>query len=172
MLAQYTSPALLQPRLSGTRAEEAIAELSQLLAAAGRVENALAFAHAASDHDALVQSVFDQVAYAVARGHGARRLGFAVGLAPAGIRWGNRAVVRAIVLSAVPPDQAQNYLSLLLAFGQWFQKPSSLETLCQCATAEEMFALFRLVPVTGQEASVLANTQPAPASTQARLFGR
>jgi len=80
-LADFTEPNLLVPELLNERQESAIAELSHRLKNAGRIKNAREFTSAVLKHESLVSTVFDGVAFSLARGHTATELSFAIGLA-------------------------------------------------------------------------------------------
>src|SRR5271154_2415689 len=87
-LADFTEPNLLVPELLNERQESAIAELSHRLKDAGRIKNAREFTSAVLKHESLVSTVFDEVAFSLARGYTATELSFAIGLSQYGVRWG------------------------------------------------------------------------------------
>jgi hypothetical protein len=72
-LADFTEPNLLIPELLNERQESAIAELSRRLKDAGRVKNAREFTSAALNHESPVSTVFDEIAFSLARGPAATR---------------------------------------------------------------------------------------------------
>jgi mannitol/fructose-specific phosphotransferase system IIA component (Ntr-type) len=110
-LAQFTEPKLLVPGLLSEWRDSTIALLSDRLESAQRIENATTFTHAVLDHESLVSSVFDQVAFSLARGETVKELSFAMGLSPQGIRWsaGRTPVVHTVLLFAVPESEGQRY---------------------------------------------------------------
>jgi mannitol/fructose-specific phosphotransferase system IIA component (Ntr-type) len=87
-LADFTEPDLLVPELLNERQESVLAELSHRLKDAGRVKNAREFTSAVLNHESLVSTMFDGVAFSLARGHTATELSFAIGLSQHGVRWG------------------------------------------------------------------------------------
>jgi mannitol/fructose-specific phosphotransferase system IIA component (Ntr-type) len=146
-LAQFTEPRLLVPRLRSEWRESAIAELSQCLEHAGRVENATAFTHAVLDHESLVSAVFDEVAFPLARGKGVKELSFALGLSQQGVRWGTGTapVVHAVVLFAVPRTEEPRYLSLVLTFSSFLKDEMAFSALRRCTQPEEMLTVLKHV---------------------------
>src|SRR6516225_11383356 len=102
-LADFTNLNLLVPELLNERQESVVAELSKRLAESACVKNACVCTHAVLRHESLVSSVFDQVAFPLARGHTAMELSFAIGLSQYGILWNKRPTlpVHVVVLSAI-----------------------------------------------------------------------
>jgi mannitol/fructose-specific phosphotransferase system IIA component (Ntr-type) len=117
-LADFTEPNLLIPELLNERLESAIAELSRRLKDAGRIKNVGAFTSAVLKRESLVSTVFDGVAFSLARWHTATKLSFAIGLSQYGIRWGqpNASPVFVVVLFAIPASEERAYLSLIMTF--------------------------------------------------------
>jgi mannitol/fructose-specific phosphotransferase system IIA component (Ntr-type) len=140
-LADFTEPNLLVPELFNERQESTIAELSNRLKDAGRVKNARAFTRAVLKHESLVSTVFDEVAFSLARGHTATELSFAIGLSQYGIRWGKRkpTTVYAVVLFAVPASADGMYLSVLMAFSALVRDKLVFPELRHSKRSEEMF---------------------------------
>jgi Phosphotransferase system mannitol/fructose-specific IIA domain (Ntr-type) len=140
-LADFTELDLLVPELLNERQESVIAELSWRLKEAGRIKNADAFSRAVLDHESMVSTVFDQVAFSLARGRIARELSFAIGLSRCGIRWGKRKAptVFAVVLFAVPASAEQSYLSLVMTFSALLKGKVFFPELRQSRHSKEMF---------------------------------
>lgn len=140
-LADFTEPSMLVPELFNERQESALAELSNRLEDAGRVKNARVFARAVIKHESLVSTVFDEVAFSLARGHTAAELSFAIGLSQYGIRWGKRKppTVYAVVLFAVPASVDGMYLSILTAFSALLRDKLAFPELRHSKRPEEMF---------------------------------
>jgi mannitol/fructose-specific phosphotransferase system IIA component (Ntr-type) len=140
-LADFTGPILLIPELLNERRESAIAELSARLMEAGRIQNARVFTRAALEHESLASTVFDQVAFSLARGCSATELSFAIGLSEFGIRWGSpKAVpVFVVVLFAVPDAAGNAYLSLLTTFSSLLKDKSLFPMLRHAKHSKDMF---------------------------------
>ena len=140
-LADFTQPDLLVPELLNERQESVIAELSRRLKEAGRIKNARAFSRAVLDHESLVSTVFDGVAFSLARGQIARELSFAIGLSRYGVRWGkgNVPTVFIVVLFAVPASADQSYLSLVMAFSALLRGKEFFPVLCRSKRSKDMF---------------------------------
>jgi mannitol/fructose-specific phosphotransferase system IIA component (Ntr-type) len=143
-LADFTEPNLLVPELLNESQESAIAELSHRLKDAGRVKNAHEFTSAVLNHESLVSTVFDGVAFSLARGHTATELSFAIGLSQYGIRWGkNKASpVFVVVLFAIPASEERAYLSVILTFSTLLNDKNLFSTLRQSKHPEEMFEIL------------------------------
>ena len=140
-LADFTEPDLLVPELLNERQESVIAELSRRLKEAGRIKNARAFSRAVLDHESMVSTVFDGVAFSLARGQIARELSFAIGLSRYGVRWGkgNAPTVFTVVLFAVPASADQSYLSLVMTFSALLKGKVFFPTMRQSKHPKEMF---------------------------------
>lgn len=148
-LAQFTEPKLLVPHLLSEQRDPAIAELSQRLENARRIEDASAFANSVMEHEALASAVFDGVAFPLARGRAVKALSFCVGLSERGLRWGagKGPAVHTVVLFAVPLAEGEAYFSLVLSFSNFQKDAMALAALRRCAQPEEMFAILNDVRV-------------------------
>lgn len=146
-LGQFTERKLLVPRLLSEWRDSAISELSRRLESTQRVENAAAFTHAVLDHESLVTTISNQVAFPLARGRAVRELSFAVGLSQTGVRWGTgkTPLVHAVVLFAVPLLEGQRYLSLVLTFSSLVRDEMAFTALRRCAQPEEMLTVLNHV---------------------------
>lgn len=155
-LGQFTEPRLLVPRLLSEWHDGVISELSQRLESTRRIGDANGFTHAVLDHESVASAVFDGVAFPLARGLAVNKLSFALGLSPQGVRWGNSkgAVVRAVVLFAVPLTDGQRYLSLMLTFSSFLKDEMAFSALRRSAQPEEMWTVLKHVRCvrTGPEA--------------------
>ena len=143
-LAQFTEPGLLVPRLAGDRRENVINELCRRLEAAGRVENAGAFARAVMEHEEFAPAVFDGVAFLLAHKGAVKELSFSVGCVSQPIRWGSSHgdLVNTVVLFAVPAAEERHYSTLVLAFSRLLKAQEKFATLHACARPEEMLAVL------------------------------
>ena len=159
MLAQFTEPNLLVPRLLSESRDHAIAELSSRLKKAGRIENDDAFTQAVLKHESFVSAVFDEVAFPLARGMAVKELSFAIGLTQPGICWGTgkAPTVHAVVLFAVPLSEEQSYLSLVMTFSNFLKDGTAFSTLRRCTQPEKMFAKLETIPLS----RLMAPPQPA-----------
>jgi mannitol/fructose-specific phosphotransferase system IIA component (Ntr-type) len=144
-LDRFTESRLLLPRLTSEWRDSAISELSQRLESAQRIENATAFTHAVLDRESL--SVFDDVAFPLARARTVRELSFTVGLSPQGVRWGigRTALVHVVILLAVPWNEGQRYLSLLLTMFNFLHNEVAFSALRRCSQPEEMLTVLSRV---------------------------
>jgi mannitol/fructose-specific phosphotransferase system IIA component (Ntr-type) len=146
-LGQFTEPKLLVPNLLSEWRDGVIAGLSQRLESTQRIESDTEFTHDVLDHESLVSTVFDDVAFPLARGRAVKELSFALGLSQHGVRWGTgrTPVVHTVVLLAVPLSEAQDYHSLVLTMFSFLRDEMTVFTLRQCSQPEEMWAVLNKV---------------------------
>jgi mannitol/fructose-specific phosphotransferase system IIA component (Ntr-type) len=92
----------------------------------------------------MVSTVFDGVAFSLARGEIARELSFAIGLSRYGVRWGKRGapIVFTAVLFAVPASAEQVYLSLVMTFSALLKNKLFFPLLCQSKHPKDMLAVL------------------------------
>lgn len=115
-LADFTSPGLIIPRLSGDEAASAIKELAQALQRENRVPDVLPFYQDALNREFLVSTDMDAgMAFPHARVPGLPQVSFALGRCEKPIRWGPDAsrLVELVFLVAVPATDATQYLLLI-----------------------------------------------------------
>jgi PTS system fructose-specific IIA component len=148
-LAHFTEPNLLVANLRGEKRDGAIAELSKRLERAGRVKRALFFARAVLSHESLVSTVFDGIAFPLARTRAVTELSFAIGLSQQGILWGTKKArtVCAVVLFAVPPYAEQAYASLAVSFASFLKDETALRALRGSGEPGEILALLKQAPL-------------------------
>lgn len=103
--------------------------------------------HCLEDSCAAGATVFDEVAFPLARGPAVKELSFAIGLSQTGICWGagKAPTVHTIVLFAVPLPMEQSYLSLVLTFASFSRDKMAFSALRQCAQPEEMLNVLTRV---------------------------
>ena len=143
-LGQFTEPKLLVPQLVNGWRDSVIYELSRHLESAGRVENAIAFTHAVLDHESLVSTVFDEVAFSLGRGKAVKELSFALGLSSQGVRWGagRTPIVHTVILFAVPILEGQPYDSLVLTFARFLKDGIAFSALRHCTQPGQMWTVL------------------------------
>ena len=143
-LADFTELNLLVPELLNERQESAIAELSHRLKDTGRITNAREFTSAVLKHESLVSTVFDRIAFSLARGHTATELSFAIGLSQYGVGWGKPEAtpVFVVVLSAIPASAENAYLSVIMTFSTLLREESFFSTLRESRHPEEMLEIL------------------------------
>jgi len=145
VLADYTRPALIVPRLREGDTAGIISELSQVLQRQGGVPDVLPFYQAALNQELLTNSALDcGLAFPHARLSGIKRLQFAFGRTPAPIVWGAKSAwpVQLIFLLAVPATDAAGYLNLLASLARLGQQPEVLAQLRAAANAEAILAVL------------------------------
>lgn len=115
-VADFTSPALIVPRLRGEDAAAVIQELSQALQRDQRVPDLLPFYHAALNREFMVSTDVEAgMAFPHARLPALKEVCFAFGRSDQPLGWGNKAAgaVRLVFLIAVPATDATQYLALI-----------------------------------------------------------
>jgi len=131
-LADFTSPDLIVPRLSGQDVASVIQELSQALQREKRVTDLLPFYHAALNREFMVSTGMEAgMAFPHARLPGLRDLCFALGRSEEPLSWGPRASrsVRLVFLMAVPATDSTQYLLLISGLARLTKEPGLLEKL-------------------------------------------
>ena len=146
-LGQFTEPKLLVPSLLAEFRDSTIFVLSQRLESAQRIDDSIAFSHAVLDHESRVSSVFDKVAFPMARGRTVRELSFALGLSQKGVRWGTgrTPLVHMVFLLAVPLSEGQRYISLVLTLSSLLKEQTVFSALRRCTQPEEMWTVLNHV---------------------------
>src|SRR5882724_10130864 len=145
ILADYTRPGLIVPRLRERDTAGIVSELSQALQREGCVADVLPFYHAALNRELLTNSSLDcGMAFPHARLSGIKQLRFALGRSPEPVICGGKgsAPVRLIFLIAVPATDAAGYLHLLASLARMAQSPPFFAELLSAQTANAMFAVL------------------------------
>ena len=147
-LADYTSPALIVPRLRERDTAGVISELSQVLQREGSVPDVLPFYQAALNQELLPNSALEiGLAFTHARLSGTKRLQFAFGRTPEPIVWGARISwpVQLIFLLAVPATDAAGYLHLLASLARLGQQSDLLARLRTAEDAESVLGALQQI---------------------------
>src|SRR5262249_37351378 len=115
-LADFTSPGLVIPHLSGHDPAAVIQELSQALQREKRIPDLLPFYHAALNREYMVGTDMEAgLAFPHARLAALKELSFALGRSGEPLAWGPKSAgaVRLVFLIAVPATDSTQYLSLI-----------------------------------------------------------
>ena len=147
-LADYTSPALIVPRLRERDTAGVISELSQVLQREGSVPDVLPFYQAALNQELLTNSALEiGLAFPHARLSGTKRLQFAFGRTPEPIVWGAKSAWRAqmVFLLAVPATDAAGYLHLLASLARLGQQSDLLARLRTAEDAESVLGALQQI---------------------------
>jgi mannitol/fructose-specific phosphotransferase system IIA component (Ntr-type) len=145
VLADYTGPALIVPRLREGDTAGIISELSRVLQRQGVVPDLLPFYQAALNQELLTSSALGcGLAFPHARLSGIKQLRFALGRTLAPIVWGAKSPwpVQLIFLLAVPATDAAGYLHLLASLARLGQQP---DVLAQLRAAENVQAILAVL---------------------------
>lgn len=146
MLADFTSPALLIPRLTARDMAGALQELSRRLHEEKRVPNLLQFYLAALNREmSLSTDMAPGMAFPHVRLPGLETLSFAFGRSAVPLPWGSQTTSRVhlIFLMAVPDPDASQYLKFIPALARFAQNQPLVEALNQADTAAEIMDVFR-----------------------------
>ena len=147
-LSDYTSPALIVPRLRERDTAGVISELSKVLQQGGHVPDVLPFYQAALNQELLANSALESgLAFPHARLSGVKQLQFAFGRAPEPLTWGGRSYwpVQLVFLLAVPATDAAGYLHLLASLARLGQQPTMLAQLREAEDAEAVFGVLQQI---------------------------
>jgi mannitol/fructose-specific phosphotransferase system IIA component (Ntr-type) len=147
-LADFTSPGLVIPRLSGEDAASVIQELSQALRREKRVPDLLPFYHAALNHEFLVGSNLEAgLAFPHARLPGLGEIAFALGRSDEPLGWWSQAArsVRLVFLVAVPATDSTRYLLLCSGFARLSKDAALVERLLAAPDASAMLEALRQI---------------------------
>ena len=148
LLADYTRPTLIVPRLRERDTAGVIGELSQVLQREGCVPDVLPFYQAALNQELLAGSALDcGLAFPHARLSGVKRLQFGFGRVPAPITWGAKSSwpVQLIFLLAVPATDAAGYLHLLASLARLGQRPELLRQLRTAVGVEGILTVLEKI---------------------------
>lgn len=115
-LAEFTTPGLIVPRLSGRDAASVIQELCQAMQRERRIPDLLPFYQAALNQEFLERSDWESgMAFPHARLPALKEVSFALGRSDEPVTWGGKAngSVRLVFLIAVPATDSTQYLGLI-----------------------------------------------------------
>jgi mannitol/fructose-specific phosphotransferase system IIA component (Ntr-type) len=159
-LADFTSSGLVIPRLHGREVASIIQELSQALQREGRVSDWLPFFHAALNREFLVGTNMEMgMAFPHARMAGLKQLSFAFGRSDEPLAWSKRGAhsVRLVFLSAVPPSDSTQYLSLISGLARLAKDPRLLDRIHSAADTFQILEVFDEVKLRVNVPSTLSN---------------
>jgi mannitol/fructose-specific phosphotransferase system IIA component (Ntr-type) len=144
LLADYTRPSLLLPRLHGRTVAAVINELCGHLAAEQCVDNAETLVAAVLKREAICSTAIPpDWAMPHARLTEVPSLAFAVGILPQPIKWGgDNQLVSLVFLSVVPEFQAASYLKLISSLARLSRDSRAMEQLQQAGSGAEMHQIL------------------------------
>jgi mannitol/fructose-specific phosphotransferase system IIA component (Ntr-type) len=149
-LADFSSAALILPRLSEQNPPGVIQELSRLLQQDGRILDLLPFCNAVLNRELLVSTAMDYgMAFPHARVSGLKELRFALGRAHHPIAWGpgKPVPITLVFLIAVPATDAGDYINLISGLARLGKESRLLDTLQAAQDATEIFSVLKQVPI-------------------------
>jgi mannitol/fructose-specific phosphotransferase system IIA component (Ntr-type) len=147
-LADFTSPALIVPRLRGQDAASVIQELSQALQRDKRVSDLLPFYHAALNREFMVSTDMEAgMAFPHARLPALKEVSFAFGRSEKPLGWGNKAAgaVRLVFLMAVPATDSTQYLSLVSGLARLAKDNRLVEKLHAARDASQIVEVLKQI---------------------------
>jgi len=147
-LADFTSPELIIPGLSGADAASSIQELSQALQREKRIPDLLPFYQAALNREFMVSTDTEAgMAFPHARLPGLKDVSFALGRSDKPLGWGTRGIrtVRLVFLLAVPATDSTQYLPLIAGLARLAKNKQLVENLQMVGGAREMLDVLKQV---------------------------
>jgi mannitol/fructose-specific phosphotransferase system IIA component (Ntr-type) len=144
-IARFSSPLLMQPKLTATTREEAITELAQLMATHGFVEKADTIIELALRREAIISTAVEHgLAFPHVRDVEGGGLTFAVGLKEKGLDFGaaDGKLTKIIFLMAIPSAASAFYLRLLVGFVRTLSESDTRKALLDCDTPETLWKML------------------------------
>ena len=141
-IARFSSAELMVPSLKATTMEEAIAELSNVMAAGCFVSDGEALARLALEREAVLTTRMEAgVAVPHVRGVEGGSLAFALGISKEGIVWDDSGEkVNFIVLSAIPSAGSAFFLKLMSDLMAVFRRKAGRAALLEAADPASLWA--------------------------------
>lgn len=141
-IARFSSAKLMVPKLQAKTREEAVAELAQLLASQGFVEEPVSLGELALRREAMVSTAVENgLAFPHVRNVEGGGLTFAVGLKEKGIDFGaaDGHLSKVIFFIVIPAPASAFYLRLLAGLVRTFSETDARKELLDCDTPEVMW---------------------------------
>jgi PTS system fructose-specific IIC component len=145
-VARFSAAELMLPRIEAQERDAAIAELIQLMAEQGFVENPQDLLGAALRREAIVSTALDHgLAFPHVRGVEGGGLIFSLGLKKRGFRFdpAQGRLTRIIFFIVIPSATSVFYLQVLSGLIKAFQEEGARKKLLACATATEMWTILK-----------------------------
>jgi len=149
-LADFTSEALIIPRMLTNNMAGAMQELSNAFPRSDALWDAEKLNQAAFEREQQMTTAMDfGAAFPHVRSSACHRLQFALGRAAAPFTWGQPGSLKVqfVFLNAIPANDALGYLKLLSAMARLGKEPALLEQFKAAASAQELLALLAKIPV-------------------------
>jgi mannitol/fructose-specific phosphotransferase system IIA component (Ntr-type) len=144
-IARFSSSELMIPRLKAKDRDAAIAELAQALADHKFAADPGILVKLALDREAMVSTAFEHgLAFPHVRNVETGGLTFALGLKPAGIKFGapDEHLTRIIFFIVIPAAASAFYLKLLAGLVGTFGETSARDKLLECETPAQLWKIL------------------------------
>jgi mannitol/fructose-specific phosphotransferase system IIA component (Ntr-type) len=141
-VARFSSAKLMLPQIEAEDRDGAFAELVQLMAEQGFIENPEDVLGAALRREAIVSTALEHgLAFPHVRGAAVGGLSFALGLKKRGIRFdpSQSRLTRIVFLIVIPSATSVFYLQVLSGLIETFQEKKARKQLLACKTSQEMW---------------------------------
>lgn len=163
-LVDFTGPGLVLPRLLAREVDGVLRELTSALQRYGGVADAAELLRVALDRERLTPTdLGDGLAMPHARLPRLRRAVFALGRSPVPLAWGaTPGSIRLVFLSAVPMDDAGDYLQLISGVARLSRERDLLAGLLEAPDEAGLLAVLQRVTLRG------GGVSPGPARSTAR----
>ena len=149
-IARFSDRALMAPELKAKNREEAIAELAELMAASGFIDDAATLADFALRREAMVSTAVEHgIAFPHVRNVENGSLTLALGIHPKGIKFDapDGDLTKIIFFLVIPTAASAFYLRLLAGLVKTFSTAKARNALLKSETPEKLWA--NLVALTG-----------------------
>ncbi|MCF7847389.1 MAG: PTS sugar transporter subunit IIA [Kiritimatiellales bacterium] len=141
-IERFTSPELMIPALSGTTADEVLAELCGRMADEGFVNDGAHLLRMAQQREAIISTGVDNgLAFPHVRGVEGGGLTMALGIHRKGIKFGGpgRTLSRVFFFMVIPTATSAFYLKLLSGLANTFREKDARELLVSAQTEEDLW---------------------------------
>jgi mannitol/fructose-specific phosphotransferase system IIA component (Ntr-type) len=145
-VARFSSAELMLPQIVAEDRDGACAELIQLMADQGFIENPEDVLGAALRREAIVSTALEHgLAFPHVRGVAVGGLTFALGLKKKGIKFdpSKRELTRIVFLIVIPSATSVFYLQVLAGLIETFQEKKARKELLACETPKEMWQILK-----------------------------
>lgn len=144
-LERFSSSSLMIPELSGTGRDDVLAEMTQLLAHQGYIEQPDVLLEAALSRESIVPTAIEHgLAFPHVRGVEGGGLILSCGLKKAGVAFGapKKHLTRIFFFMVIPLAASAFYLQLITGLMEAFREAPARDKLLECKTPEKMWQVL------------------------------
>lgn len=141
-IGRFTSPELMMVPLTGTTAEEVLAEMCGRMAKEGFVEDGDHLLDMALQREAIISTAVDNgIAFPHVRGVEGGGLSMLVGIHKKGVKFGGpgRTLTRIFFFMVIPTATSAFYMKLIAGLSRTFREKEASDALLAASTEEELW---------------------------------